>query len=278
MQVIKTLIELAQWVQNTKSKGESIGFVPTMGALHPGHLSLLHEAKQRCDTNVCSIFVNPTQFNDPKDLERYPRPIEQDQAMLIQMGCDLLFLPDVAEMYQAHEKWHIDLGPLEHILEGAFRPGHFQGVAQIVSKLFLAVQPDCAFFGQKDFQQTLVIQRMVDTLQMDVRLVICPIIRETDGLAMSSRNVHLSTEERKNALAISKTLTFLKETFPQSPIAELKARAAQQLSQAVGIALEYVEICDANTLNPTTDKSKKIVALIAAKVGATRLIDNSFLN
>lgn len=278
MQVIKTLKELSQWVQTTKSEGKHIGFVPTMGALHPGHLSLLQEARQCCDTTVCSIFVNPTQFNDPKDLEHYPRPIEKDQEMLAKAGCDVLFLPSVAEMYQQDETWHIELGNIEALLEGTFRPGHFQGVAQIVSKLFNAVQPDIAFFGQKDFQQTMVIQKMIDVLKMNVQLAICPIIREEDGLAMSSRNIHLSATEREQALVLSKTLFSLKDHFKDLSLADLRTHALQQLSAAPGIALEYMELCYADTLTPAEDKSRKIVALIAVKVGSTRLIDNSFLN
>jgi pantoate--beta-alanine ligase len=240
-------------------------------------LSLVNEARKHTDIVVCSIFVNPTQFNDPTDLERYPRPIEDDIEKLTPL-CDVLFMPEVSEMYAAGEQWHIDLGRLEYLLEGRFRPGHYQGVTQIVKKLFDAVQPDKAFFGQKDFQQFKVIDSMVKQLHLPVELVMCPIIRESDGLAMSSRNVHLSPAEHQQALALSKTLLFVQQNFENRSIAELNKSALEMLNRSEGVELDYFQICDANTLEVVNEKtSKHVIALLAARVGNTRLIDNIIL-
>jgi len=257
-----------------RQKGLKIGFVPTMGALHNGHLSLIHIARQQCDVVVCSIFVNPTQFNDPRDLEKYPRPIAADIQKLEQVNCDILFEPAVTEMYADNEHWHLPIGELEHLLEGASRPGHYQGVTQVVNKLFNIVKPDVAFFGQKDYQQFLVINKMIELLQLPVKLVMCPIERETDGLAMSSRNVHLSAADRKHALILSKTLNSIKQKFDPNRIAELKHEAEEAIATETGVELSYFEIVDAETLHPATINTPHIVALVAAKVGDTRLIDN----
>ena len=245
-----------------------------MGALHNGHLSLIRMAQQQCDVVVCSIFVNPTQFNDPRDLEKYPRPIATDIQKLEQANCDILFEPPVTEMYADNEHWHLAIGELEHLLEGASRPGHYQGVTQVVSKLFYIVKPDVAFFGQKDYQQFLVISKMVELLNLPVKLVMCPIAREADGLAMSSRNVHLSVTDRQHALILSKTLNNIKQRFNANAIAELKREAEQAISAEDGVELSYFEIADAETLHPATANSQHVVALVAAKVGNTRLIDN----
>lgn len=248
-----------------------------MGALHQGHLSLINMAKQQCDVVVCSIFVNPTQFNDPKDLEVYPRPINDDIKKLEQVNCDVLFNPEVNEMYAGNEQWHLEIGELEQLLEGASRPGHYQGVTQVVHKLFDIVQPDIAFFGQKDYQQFAVISRMVNLLNMRVKLVMCPILRDADGLAMSSRNIHLTDEDRRHALILSKTLFNLQHNFDADNIAGLKAEAAATISAEPGVVLDYFEIADGDTLHTATTASKRIVALVAAKVGKTRLIDNVLL-
>lgn len=269
---------LGEHLGKLRNEGKTIGFVPTMGALHQGHLSLLALAQQQSDITVCSIFVNPTQFNDPKDLERYPRPIESDIQKLEQAGCDILFNPEVNEMYDGNEQWHLDLGELEHLLEGKFRPGHYQGVTQVVYKLFDIVKPDLAFFGQKDYQQFLVIQKMVDMLSMPVRLIMCPILREADGLAMSSRNIHLSAEDRQHALVLSKTLNWLKGNFNPAGIGTLQKEGAAMISDESGVKLEYFEIADGNTLYTASADSKPIVALVAARVGNTRLIDNVILS
>jgi pantoate--beta-alanine ligase len=269
--------QLQQYLQGLKAQGTVIGFVPTMGALHAGHLSLIKQAQQQCDVVVCSIFVNPTQFNDPKDLEIYPRPIRDDIAKLEQIGCDILFNPDVTEMYADNEKWHLDIGQLEGLLEGKFRPGHYQGVTQVVFKLFDIVKPDVAFFGQKDYQQVLVITKMVRLLNMPVKLVMCPIERETDGLAMSSRNIHLTAADRLHALILSKTLNSVKANFDNNHIDKLIQSAEEAISNEPGVTLGYFEIADGDTLLPAHKDTKKVVALVAATVGKTRLIDNVVL-
>ncbi|GGB28912.1 pantothenate synthetase [Mucilaginibacter rubeus] len=251
-----------------------IGFVPTMGALHKGHLGLIELAKQQSTQVVCSIFVNPTQFNDPKDLEKYPRPITDDIRRLEEVNCDILFNPQVTEMYADNEKWHFDMGDLEYLLEGKFRPGHYQGVTQVVNKLFNIVKPDIAFFGQKDYQQFMVISKMVEVLEMPVKLVMCPIEREPDGLAMSSRNIHLTPYDREHSLILSKALNWVKENFDINKIDTLQQQAAQMISNEPGVELEYFEIVDGKTLHHATPASETIVALVAARVGKTRLIDN----
>jgi pantoate--beta-alanine ligase len=255
-----------------------IGYVATMGALHKGHLGLIELAKQQSTQVVCSIFVNPTQFNDPKDLEKYPRPITQDISLLEAAGCDILFNPQVTEMYDDNEKWHFELGDLEHLLEGKFRPGHYQGVTQVVHKLFSIIKPDVAFFGQKDYQQVMVISKMVKDLNLPVKLVMCPIEREPDGLAMSSRNIHLTPYDREHSLILSKTLNWVRDNFDKTRIAELQQRAAEAISAEPGVELEYFEIADGQTLHPATEASESFVALVAARVGKTRLIDNVLLN
>ena len=274
LNIFKTRESLGEYLDGLRSEGKTIGFVPTMGALHQGHLSLLALAQQQTDVAVCSIFVNPTQFNDPKDLEKYPRPIESDIEKLTSAGCDILFNPEVSEMYAGNEQWHLDLGELEHLLEGKFRPGHYQGVTQVVYKLFDIAKPDFAFFGQKDYQQFMVIQRMVDLLHLPVKLVMCPILRDSDGLAMSSRNIHLSSYDRQHALVLSRTLNWLKDNFDQENTVALQQECWNKISDEPGVKPEYFEIVDGNNLLPVNSATKTIVALVAAKVGNTRLIDN----
>ncbi|MDN3550374.1 pantoate--beta-alanine ligase [Mucilaginibacter aquaedulcis] len=272
MKIFTTKKETENYFAN---KGQKItGFVATMGALHQGHISLIKQAQQSTDEVTCSIFVNPTQFTDPKDLEKYPRPIAADIAMLEQAGCDVLFNPPVNEMYDDNEKWHLNLGDLEHLLEGKFRPGHYQGVTQVVYKLFNIVKPDFAFFGQKDYQQVLVVNKMIELLNMPVKLVMCPIERENDGLAMSSRNIHLTPFDRENALILSKALNWAKNNFDSNNIPAIQQQAQQMISSQPGVELEYLEIADGQTLHTATSETKNIVALVAARVGKTRLIDN----
>lgn len=260
-----------------RQQHKSIGLVPTMGALHEGHLSLIKAARAQTDIVVCSIFVNPTQFNDPDDLARYPRTVEADLAKLREAACDAVFLPLVDEMYTKGETWHIELGPLENIFEGALRPGHYQGVTQVVKKLFDIVKPDIAFFGQKDFQQVLILRKMVEMLALPVTLVMCPIKREPDGLAMSSRNVYLSPEDHQLALALVKSLEQAKRSFPEKNVGDIKQEAIDFLRKE-GVEPDYFEICDAHTLTPIpTAAGPDIIALVAAKVGKIRLIDNMFL-
>ncbi|MFI5136958.1 MAG: pantoate--beta-alanine ligase [Sphingobacteriales bacterium] len=277
MKIFTTKKTLGQYLLQTRAIGKTIGFVPTMGALHAGHLSLIEQAQQNNDEVVCSIFVNPSQFNDPKDLEKYPRTIEADIKMLEQVKCDVLFNPGVNEIYDDNEQWHLNIGGLEHLLEGKFRPGHYQGVTQVVYKLFNIVKPDTAYFGQKDYQQFLIISKMVALLNMPVELVMCPIRREGDGLAMSSRNVQLTADDRQHALILSKTLNWVKDNFDSSHISRLKTAAEQMISNEPGVELEYFEIADGDTLHPANQNTKNIVALVAARAGNTRLIDNVLL-
>jgi pantoate--beta-alanine ligase len=269
--------ELHRYLDTLRADGKAIGMVPTMGALHDGHLSLIALAKQQSDVVVCSIFVNPTQFNDPTDLAKYPRPIVSDIEKLEQANCDILFNPDVNEIYADNEQWHLNIGEIESLLEGKFRPGHYQGVTQVVYKLFDIVKPNIAFFGQKDYQQFLVINKMVDIMHMPVNLVMCPIQREPDGLAMSSRNIHLSADDRKHSLILSKTLNWVKDNFDSSKIAELKGKAESWISAEPDVELAYFEIADGDNLHPANGHTRNIVALVAAKVGNTRLIDNMII-
>lgn len=282
LEVITTVAQLESSLKPLKAKGLKIALVPTMGALHNGHLSLIAEAQKQADIVVCSIFVNPTQFTDPKDLEKYPRPLEHDIKMLTEAGCNFVFMPAVKEMYPNYptpESWAIDLGNAEFVLEGEFRKGHYQGVTQIVFKLFDAVKPDVAFFGQKDFQQVLMIKNMVAALNLDVQIVTCPIIREDDGLAMSSRNIHLNKADREHSLVLSKALFFIEENYDKYPLAALLTQAKQIISEIPGVALDYLTIADGDTLLPMTEKAhRNTVALVAAKVGETRLIDNVIIN
>lgn len=275
LEIITTIAALQNRLQDQHKK---IGLVPTMGALHNGHLSLLKTALAQTDLVIASIFVNPTQFTDASDLEKYPRPIEADIQKLEQAGCHILFMPDVQEMYPQKEHWHLDIGEIEHRLEGKFRPGHYQGVMQIVYKLFMAVQPDFAFFGQKDFQQIKVIEQMVKLKNLPVTIVMCPIIREADGLAMSSRNIHLSPEERKHALILSWALHQLKKSYVKEASEELRKEATELINVEPNVQLEYLEIVNAEDLDTDISQEQKgIVALVAAKVGQTRLIDNMIL-
>lgn len=277
MEIFKTKASLHAFLQPLKAAAKKVALVPTMGALHSGHISLIKLAQQNADIIICSIFVNPTQFTDPKDLEKYPRPIEHDLAMLADAGCNGVFMPNVEEMYPGgpDEAWHIDLGNAEFLLEGEFRKGHYQGVTQIVKKLFDAVQPDVAMFGQKDFQQVLMIKNMLAHFKLPIKIIVCPIIREDDGLAMSSRNIHLSPIDRKNSLVLSKSLQFVIDHFSEYPLAELEEKAKSFYDNIDGVELDYFTIANGDTLEPAKSKDEdNLVALVAAKVGATRLIDN----
>jgi pantoate--beta-alanine ligase len=250
-----------------------------MGALHLGHLSLIDAAKKKADVVVCSIFVNPTQFNDKQDLENYPRPLEDDIQRLKGQHCDVLFLPEVDEMYNSNDKWHIELNNFDNILEGEVRPGHYQGVTQIVKKLFDIIGPAYAFFGQKDFQQFVVISYMVKKLGINVQLIRCPIIREADGLAMSSRNIYLSRYERQHALALFNALTKAKADFESLSILKIEEKAKSFLMDAPGIKMEYFEIYNADTFEPAVAKhTGTIIALVAARLGKIRIIDNMILS
>ncbi|WP_316798863.1 pantoate--beta-alanine ligase [Pedobacter frigidisoli] len=280
MEVFKTKSALKAFIAPLKASGKKIALVPTMGALHNGHISLIKLAQENADIIICSIFVNPTQFTDPKDLERYPRPIEHDLAMLAEAGCNGVFMPNVEEMYPqgADEKWHIDLGNAEFLLEGAFRKGHYQGVTQIVKKLFDAVEPDLAMFGQKDYQQVLMIKNMLDHFKLPIVIITCPIIREDDGLAMSSRNIHLSTADRAHSLVLSESLQFVIDHWAEYTIHELEEQGKAFYQGIEGVELDYFTIANGHTLEPAKSKEENsLVVLVAAKVGSTRLIDNMII-
>ncbi|MCZ4243478.1 pantoate--beta-alanine ligase [Pedobacter punctiformis] len=278
MEIFKTKAELGAYLKPLKDLGKKVALVPTMGALHNGHISLIKLAQQNADIIICSIFVNPTQFTDPKDLEKYPRPIEHDLAMLNEAGCNAVFMPDVTEMYPKQESWHIDLGNAEFLLEGEFRKGHYQGVTQIVKKLFDAVKPDVAMFGQKDFQQVLMIKNMLAYFKLPIKIITCPIIREDDGLAMSSRNIHLSADDRIHALVLSASLKFVEDHFNDYSLKELEAKAKAFYVGVPDVELDYFTIANGETLEPAKSKDENnLVALVAAKVGSTRLIDNTII-
>lgn len=278
MKIFTSKSELSEALKDLKAQEQQIGLVPTMGALHEGHISLIRTAKQQSDVVVCSIFVNPTQFTDPADLEKYPRTVEDDIQKLQQAGCDILFLPEVSEMYGQNETWHLELGYLESILEGKSRPGHYQGVTQIVYKLFQVTSPDKAFFGQKDYQQVLVIRKMVSIFGLPIELITCPIQRSEEGLALSSRNVHLSAAEKQQAYTISRALSKMKEFANEPDAGKIRAIGLAVLQEEPSIVLDYCEVLDKDTLLTPGEGTTGRVALIAAAVGKTRLIDNMILN
>jgi pantoate--beta-alanine ligase len=276
MILIKDIKTLKKELSIRKSAGNTIGFVPTMGALHAGHISLIEKANTENDLSVCSIFVNPTQFNNAKDLQKYPVTIEADIDKLEKAGCDFLFLPSVAEMYPNGEKnEQYNLGDIETILEGQYRPGHFQGVCIIVDKLLQAVLPDVLYLGRKDYQQCMVIAKMMQLKQHNITLQICDTIREKDGLAMSSRNMRLNEKERQQALHIIESLHYIKNNLKEGNLDKLKKEATIFLGNN-GYKVDYAEIADAETLalQHEWDGQKKLVALVAAYLNEVRLIDN----
>ena len=278
MKILNTKVELVREINQLKSKGLSIGLVPTMGALHQGHLSLIGESKKRANITVASIFVNPTQFDNQDDLVNYPKPIEEDIRKLESAGCDILFNPEVEEMYKDHEVWDYEVGDLDTKLEGELRPGHYKGVTQIVYKLFKAVNPDIAFFGQKDYQQFLVISKMVKDLALHIKLQLCDIVREPDGLAMSSRNVRLNKEERDISVVLYKALEYIKQHYTELSLQELQQNASRFFEKNPLLNLEYVKICDKESLDLLQEKSPDgAIALVACFVGKVRLIDNMII-
>ncbi|MFZ1313230.1 MAG: pantoate--beta-alanine ligase [Chitinophagaceae bacterium] len=282
MIIFKKTRDLHKWLEAQRLAGISIGFVPTMGALHTGHLSLIESSIKANPVTVCSIFVNPTQFNDPKDFEKYPITIEKDIELLANAGCDILFLPSVKEIYpdELSPSLKYDLGYLERILEGKFRPGHFQGVCMVVHRLLEIVMPDNLYLGQKDYQQCMVIKKLIALIGLSNAILvnICPTLREPDGLAMSSRNVRLNEDERIKATAIFRNLSFIKENLTTVDLKGLKETAFKNLSEA-GFNVDYIEIADANDLSiiDDWDGQKKLVALAAAFMKEVRLIDNILL-
>ena len=276
MQIFNSISSLQEFLKAVRQKGHTIGFVPTMGALHTGHLSLIEASKKQNNLTVCSVFVNPTQFNNAHDLSVYPRTLEADCQMLDSVGCDAVFAPSAEEMYPRLPNIKFDFGDLERVMEGQFRSGHFNGVGIVVAKLFNIVQPDNAYFGQKDLQQCAVVNRLVKDLSFPLTLNICPTQREMDGLAMSSRNRNLSPEQRADAPyiyeALQKVVELLKEKKSSD---EVKTFVNQYFKALSNFELEYFEIADFETLQPINELSKGKTALcIAAFMGKTRLIDN----
>jgi pantoate--beta-alanine ligase len=260
--------------------GKRLGFVPTMGALHEGHLSLIRAARAACDIVAASIFVNPTQFGPNEDLTKYPRSFERDREHLEKERIDLLFAPSVEEMYPAGADTWVTVEDLSGKLDGRSRPGHFRGVTTIVSKLFHVIEPDMAFFGQKDAAQVAIIRRMVRDLSLPVEIVVCPIVREADGLAMSSRNAYLDPQQRKQALVLHRALLSVKKLVDQGErkAAKLIAAAREEFMREPAVRLDYFEIVDAGSLDPVEDVSRGALAAVAAYVGETRLIDNILLS
>ncbi|MBQ3238942.1 MAG: pantoate--beta-alanine ligase [Bacteroidaceae bacterium] len=276
MIVVETVDKLRAFLAAARAEGKSIGLVPTMGALHEGHASLVQRSVAENDVTVVSVFVNPTQFNDKGDLERYPRTLDADCALLSSLGANYVFAPSVEEVYPEPDTRVFDFAPLDKVMEGVYRPGHFNGVAQIVSKLFMYVEPDRAYFGEKDFQQLAIIREMVRQLGFNLQVVGCPIVREKDGLALSSRNTLLTPEQRITALAISKTLFASLDYAKLHTLTETKQMVEQAIAGTEGLELEYYEVVDGNTLQPVAswDDTDYIVGCITVYCGKVRLIDN----
>jgi len=272
---------LTEYLAKQRNKGLTIGFVPTMGALHGAHISLVNQSAKECDITVCSIFVNPTQFNDPSDFNKYPVTLESDIHMLAASQASVVYVPPASEVYTEGTAAleHYDLGYLDTFLEGKFRPGHFQGVCQVMSRLLKTVDPDKLFMGQKDYQQCMVIKRLLTQLKLKALLVTCPTVRESDGLAMSSRNMRLNAEQRGRAPLIFRVLTAMKNKLAPGNLGHLKQEADDKLNNG-GFEVEYVEIANATTLQPCSDWDGRepLVALTAAYLGDVRLIDNMLLN
>lgn len=276
MKIFKHSSQISAWVSEQKSLGKSIGFVPTMGALHSGHISLIQQCKRDNDLCVCSVFVNPTQFNNVEDLKKYPRTEEADQLILEKNHCDAVFFPNVEDIYHDGEKTEtFDFSGLEIKMEGAFRPGHFDGVGTIVHKLFCIVQPDKAYFGEKDFQQLQIIRAMVKNLSLPIEVVPMPIFREKDGLAMSSRNQRLTPFFRKEATRIYAVLEQIRDWKKELPLSVARQKAIALFSESP-LELEYLSFCNEETLTEVSswDESPNVRAFVAAFAGEIRLIDN----
>lgn len=279
MNIYSTVSETRAACRGARANGKRLGLVPTMGALHEGHLSLVRAARAVCDVVAVSLFVNPTQFGPTEDLARYPRPFERDRKLLEKEGVAILFAPSAEEMYPKEDTTWVVVDGLSEKLDGHSRPGHFRGVTTVVAKLFNILEPDAAFFGQKDAAQCAVIRRLVSDLNFPVEIVICPIVREPDGLAMSSRNAYLSPEERKRALVLRQSLDRVEEEFRggERSAAQLAAAARDVFAQEPEIRVDYIEIVDPDTLDPVAQIDRPALVAVAAYVGATRLIDNTVL-
>jgi pantoate--beta-alanine ligase len=279
MQVLSTIQEMRLACRAVRQSGQSLGLVPTMGALHAGHIALVRAARAQCDLVAASIFVNPTQFGPNEDFAKYPRTFEQDCALLEGEGVALVFAPQPEEMYPAEASTFVEVGGVGDRLDGASRPGHFRGVATIVAKLFHIVGPDKAFFGQKDAAQVAVLRSMVRDLNFDLELVVCPTVREPDGLALSSRNRYLSASDRARALVLSRALDVIAASYRagQKDVARLLESGRSVLATEPEVRIDYLEIVDADTLLPLTEAKPGALVAIAAYVGSTRLIDNTIL-
>lgn len=276
MKIVSSIKDLKNFLALEREKGKQVGLVPTMGALHAGHISLVKRCVAENDICVVSDFVNPTQFNDKHDLETYPRTLDADCALLEPVGCDYVFAPSVAEMYPEPDTRVFNLGPVAEVMEGPRRPGHFNGVAQVVSKLFYIVEPDNAYFGEKDFQQIAVIREMVRQLNLPVHIVDCPIQREADGLALSSRNTRLTPEQRQKAPVIARTLKESTTFVPAKSVQEVIDYVVNTINQVPEMEVEYFEIVDGNTMQPIQNWSDTTypVGCITVYCGEVRLIDN----
>ncbi len=278
MIVFNTIDETRRWLSSRHAEKKAMGFVPTMGALHQGHLRLISRSCSENDITGCSIFVNPIQFNNPEDLTKYPRTLEEDLRQLEKEGCDLVFVPSVKEMYPEPVTKKYDFGELERVMEGAYRPGHFNGVAVVVKKLLDIFEPDKAYFGEKDYQQLRIIQTLVKMEKIPVEIIPCTTVRESDGLAMSSRNRRLNPEERILAAEIYKTLQNARELVKTKTIAEVKEIATARLA-GIGFRVDYFEIANSGSLQPATawEEAPGVIACVAAFLGNVRLIDNMIL-
>jgi pantoate--beta-alanine ligase len=279
MELIRTISWMKQAARGARRQERVIGLVPTMGALHEGHVSLIREAKKQCSPVVVSIFVNPKQFGPAEDLAKYPRTLEADRRALENLGVDYAFVPSVEEMYPAGFRTSVTVEGLSERLEGRVRPGHFRGVATVVLKLFEIVQPNLAFFGRKDAQQARILQQLAADLDLDTQLVVCPIVREPDGLALSSRNAYLKGDERRSATALYRSLEALRREIAagEREMARLVGATRSVIQSEPGVALDYAEIVDADTFEPAQALRKPCYALIAARVGGARLIDNALI-
>jgi len=279
MQILSTVNELRAWSRAARAADMNVGLVPTMGALHEGHASLIRAARSRCGAVAASIFVNPTQFGPNEDYARYPRAFEADCALAESHGADAVFAPGVDEMYPSGAATFVDVEGLSSRLDGASRPGHFRGVATVVAKLFVAAEPDLAFFGQKDAAQVALLRRMTVDLRLATEIVVCPIVREADGLALSSRNVYLSADERRQALALSRAICLIESLFAKGEQnAGILIEAARGiLSAQPQVRIDYVALADWNTLEPLDTAIPGALFAVAAWVGGTRLIDNTIL-
>ncbi len=280
MQIIKEPHKLTAIIKSYKKRGKTIGFVPTMGALHNGHVSLIKKARKENNIVVLSIFVNPTQFGPKEDYKKYPRNFSRDSAIAKKTGVDIIFAPEVKDIYKSGFSTYIEETNLSHILEGAIRPDHFRGVTTVVLKLFNTVQPDISYFGQKDYQQAVIIKKMVKDLNLDTEIKVLPTVREKDSLAQSSRNIYLNKEERKSAIVLYSSLIYAKELIENglTDAEEIKKRMRETITKERLAKIDYIEIREPETLQPVKKITREVVILLAVKFGKVRLIDNVIMN